>query len=54
MADLQGDLDALARATGEQLFSARDLVDVDRDADTEEELTDQMIIEQVKSLLDST
>jgi hypothetical protein len=51
MVDLQADLDTLAQAIGAQSFSAQDLVDVDRNIDTEEELTDQMIIDQVKSLL---
>lgn len=50
MTDLQNDLDNLAGAEDGQFFSAQELVDIDRNEQTEEEMTDEMIIQHVRSM----
>jgi hypothetical protein len=52
MTELQADLDSLAPNRSGSI-SAQDLVDVDRDVETEQELTDQMIVEQVRAAFNS-
>jgi hypothetical protein len=50
MDDLQADLNNLPLAENGRLLSAQELVDIDRDAQTEEEITDEMIIQHARSM----
>ena len=50
LSELQGDLNDLARMQPQPAtLSVRDFLDVDRDVETEEELTDEMIIQRVEA-----
>ncbi|EUC66190.1 tigger transposable element-derived protein, partial [Rhizoctonia solani AG-3 Rhs1AP] len=50
MLDLQDDLNALTDTQDGEFLSAQELVDIDRNVQTEEEITDEMIIHHIRSI----